>query len=128
VATRNDNGRRRTRAPSISQKDKPGQEKAQGAKPAPGPRAKPIPDRPAISADNLAKARKTLAECVRRLGHIQARAVTVELALRGNNAEQDSDIEQCVRVDICDALFVEVGKLIAVGRRLGVNIRNPFDT
>ncbi len=116
------------RAPAIPRKDKPGKEKTPGSKPAPGLPPKRGASGSAISAENLGKAQKALAECVSRLGHIQSRAVTVELALRGNNAEQDSDIEQCVRIDISDALFVEVGKLIAVGRRLGIKIRNPFDT
>jgi hypothetical protein len=109
VPTASDTGRRRTRASG----------KAQAVKGKAG--------MPEVSPEKLAAALKSLADCVGRLGHIHARTTTVERALIGNDAEQDPNIARCVRVDIADALFAEITKLIAIGRRLGVKIRHPFD-
>lgn len=142
MATRHASGRRGMRAPSLK-----GKVRTEGKRPAPQSSAAPGKSRApylgkasptealrerrdgpsTVSPENLARARHILSNCVGSLGHIQARATTVELALKGNNAERDFDVAQCVRRDICDALFVEVGKLISAGRLLGAKIRNPFD-
>jgi len=51
-----------------------------------------------------------------KLAHIRATAVTVQLALRAQNADQDVDIAMCMSAGVCDALndqFTQIRTLIA---------------
>lgn len=49
-----------------------------------------------------------------RLETIRGAAVAVELALRGQNAEQDREIAHCLRAGIVDALGVPLAQLQAL--------------
>jgi hypothetical protein len=51
-----------------------------------------------------------------RLAYIRATAVTVHLALRAQNGDQDVDIAACMRAGVCDALndqHTQLGAIIA---------------
>jgi|SRR5579863_61602 len=49
---------------------------------------------------------------------IYGTAITAELARRQQAAEQDAEIADCMREDLCNALFDEVDKLDAITRHL----------
>ena len=54
-----------------------------------------------------------------RLTYIRATAVTVELALRAQNGDQDVDIAACMRTGVCDALDGQYTQLVAIIESLG---------
>ena len=49
-----------------------------------------------------------------RLDGIRATAVTVQLALRAQNGDQDVDIATCMRTGVCDALNDQFTQLRAI--------------
>lgn len=53
-------------------------------------------------------------------------AVTVQLALRAQNSDQDVDVADCLRVGVCDALEDQVTQLTAVLASLSGTIPNQF--
>lgn len=55
----------------------------------------------------------------RRLTSIRATAVTVGLALRAQNGDQDVDIAACIRAGVCDPLDDQVAQLTAIIQLLG---------
>jgi hypothetical protein len=50
--------------------------------------------------------------------YIRAAAVTVGLALRAQNADQDLDVADCLRVGVCDALDDQIAQLTEVIKTL----------
>lgn len=53
-----------------------------------------------------------------RLRGIYGTAITAELALRQQAAEQDAEIADCIREGFCNLLFDEIHKLEAMTRHL----------
>lgn len=60
-----------------------------------------------------------------RLTYIRAIAVTVELALRAQNGDQDVDIAACMRAGICDALDDQFTRLNIIIESLGGSPPTP---
>ena len=54
-----------------------------------------------------------------RLMHVRATAVTVALALREQNGDQDAEIADCMRAGVCDSLDDQVTQLMAIVESLG---------
>lgn len=54
-----------------------------------------------------------------RLACIRATAVTVQLALRAQNGDQDVDIATCLKTGVCDALNDQLTQLRAITASLG---------
>jgi hypothetical protein len=54
-----------------------------------------------------------------RLRAVFGTATTVELALRQQAAEQDTEIADCLREGLCNALFDEIDRLDGVIRQYG---------
>ena len=61
----------------------------------------------------------TLTGVAGRLTQIHATAVTVQLALRAQNGDQDRDIAACMRAGVCDALGDQFIELAAIIESLG---------
>ena len=61
----------------------------------------------------------TLTGVAGRLTQIHATAVTVQLALRAQNGDQDRDIAACMRTGVCDALGDQFIELAAIIESLG---------
>jgi len=62
-----------------------------------------------------------------RLTYIRATAVTVELALRAQNGDQDVDIAACMRAGVCDALDDQFTRLKAIIESLGGSLAMPSE-
>ncbi len=54
----------------------------------------------------------------RRLRAIYGMAVTAELGLRGQGADQDAEIADCLRVGVCDPIDEQIQELEALARIL----------
>jgi hypothetical protein len=69
--------------------------------------------------DHRQKLIDPITRVARRLMYVRATAVTVELALRAQNGDQDADVADCMRAGICDSLDDQVTQLMAIVESLG---------
>ena len=60
------------------------------------------------------------------LGAVYSASVALRLALQGQNAEEDLELAQCVRLQISNVIDDLIERLVGVGRRLGGTITNPL--
>jgi hypothetical protein len=117
MATRHDSGPRGERAPESfdrEQNEDEIQEVAVQRATAP----------PKNGRDDAIRRLKSL---VKQLEHMSSVSVTVELALKGQAADQDIDIGQCVRLHVTGALYKRIDDVVAIGRHLGATIESPFE-
>jgi hypothetical protein len=75
-------------------------------------------DVPRVSAKPPFAWLRDLAALRLRLRAIYGTAITAELALRQQAAEQDAEIADCMREGLCNPLLDEIGKLDAITRHL----------
>lgn len=69
---------------------------------------------PALPVEHLRK----LTILTRRLRGIYGVAITAEIGLRGQAADQDAEIADCLRVGVCDPLDEQILELEALARNL----------
>jgi hypothetical protein len=69
---------------------------------------------PAVPVEHL----RQLMLLARRLRGIYGIAVTAELGLRGQGADQDVEIADCLRIGVCDPIDEQIRELEALARNL----------
>jgi hypothetical protein len=88
------------------------------------------PDPEPISSDpkeNQAAAIEHIEKAVRKLGYAYSSSVVLRLALRGQNADQDYEIEGCLNRQVTTEIGRAIYRLVRAGRRLGADIWNPME-
>jgi hypothetical protein len=118
MATRNDSGPRRERAPKSSDREQNEGEIQEVA----------VHRATAPPKNGRDDAIRRLESLVKQLEHMSSVSVTVELALKGQAADQDIDIGQCVRLHITGELYKRIDDVVAIGRHLGARIETPFES
>lgn len=69
---------------------------------------------PAVPIERL----RQLTTLTRRLRGIYGVALTAELALRGQGADQDAEIADCLRIGVCDPIDEQIHQLEALALAL----------
>lgn len=118
MATRHDSGPRGERAPESSDREQNEGEIQEIA----------VQSATAPPKNGRNDAIRGLESLVTQLEHMSSVSVTVELALKGQAADQDIDIGQCVRLHITGALYKRIDDVVAIGRHLGAMIESPFES
>ena len=74
----------------------------------------PAASGPAVPVEHL----RQLTILARRLRGIYGVAITAEIGLRGQSADQDAEIADCLRIGVCDPLDEQIRELEALARNL----------
>ena len=77
---------------------------------------------PALPVEHL----RQLTILARRLRGIYGVAITAELALRGQAADQDAEIADCLRIGVCDPINERIREFEALARNLRADPARPL--